>query len=70
MKNDFPFNVMTLMSGSLSLEKVKLNSRKPLNTDKTTNNAKEPITIPLNAIREIIVIALFLLLLKIYRFAM
>ena len=64
IKNDFPFNAVTFISGSASLEKVKLNSRNPLNTDNTTNNANDPMIIPLKAIREIIVIALFLLLLK------
>src|SRR6478672_8384050 len=70
MKKDLPCKGVTLISGSASLENVRLNSRKPLKTDKTTNKAKEPMMIPLKAMREIIVIALFLLLLKIYRFAM
>jgi len=67
---NFPVTAVPFMSGSKSLEKDKLNSRNPLKTDKTTNKAIAPTTIPTAAIPVIILIALFLLLLKRYRLAM
>ena len=59
-----------LKSGSKSLEKERLNSFKPPKTDNTIKRAIAPTIIPPEAIRVIILIALFLLLLKIYRLAM
>ncbi len=61
---------MIFKSGSKSLENERLNSRKPLKTDKTTNNARVPTIIPIDAILLIMLIALFLLLLKKYLLAM
>lgn len=70
MKIDFPLEGLIFKSGSESLEKDKLKTRNPLKTESTTNKAIAPTIIPMEAMPVIILIALFLLLLKIYRFAM
>ena len=51
-------------SGSKSLLKDKLKFLSPEKTDKTTNKAIAPITIPAEAILVIMFIALLLLLVK------
>ena len=70
IKKDFPSVLLTLRSGSISLVKERLNSFKPVKTESTTNSAIAPTITPILAIPLIILIALFLLLLKIYRLAM
>ena len=70
MKKDFPKVLLIFKSGSISFEKERLKTFNPLKTDKTTNKAIAPTMIPILAMRLMILIALFLLLLKIYRLAM
>ena len=70
MINDFPDTGIAFKSESKSFENDKLNSLNPLKTESTMNNAIAPTIIPPEAIRVMILIALFLLLLKIYRLAM
>ena len=70
MKKYFPCVEVNFKSGSKSLEKDKLKSLNPLKTDNTTKSAIVPTMIPTEAIAVIILIALLLLLLKRYLFAM
>jgi hypothetical protein len=57
--------LLIFKSGSMSLEKERVKTFKPLKTDKKMNKAIAPTIIPKLAIRLIILMALFLLLLKI-----
>ena len=61
IKKVFPEVVSTRKSGSETFAKFKLNSFKPLKTDKKTNKAIVLAMIPTEAIPVIILIALFLL---------
>ena len=69
-EKNFPDDVSILKSGSVTFAKFKVNSFKPLKTDKKTNKAMVLAIIPSDAIPVIMFIALFLLKLIVYRLAM
>lgn len=62
--------MLIFKSGSDTLIKSKLNSFNPEKTESTINKAKVPTITPNAAIKVIILIALLLLLVNKYRFAM
>ena len=70
IKIDLPNVELSFKSGSIALANERLNSFNPLNTDSTTKRASAPMIIPTLAIRLIMLIALFLLVLLLYRLAM
>jgi hypothetical protein len=70
MKNDLPVLGITFKSGSNLLVKDRLKSLRPLNTERKTNSAIALTITPSDAIAEMILMALFLLVVRRYRLAM